>query len=134
MRTLVVLGEYLLFLFSILRVDYEKNWISFDYRLLQFKAGCNPANILTEELTTYAMALEDYVKNDPSCPTLLVENYEKAQGEQPDTDDEEEEDDLDENSDAENKESDEEDQESEDDDIDFGIPEVQGKLSLVMQY
>ena len=46
---------------------------------MQFKAGCNPTNILTEELTTYAMALEDYVKNDPSCPTLLVENYEKAQ-------------------------------------------------------
>ena len=70
------------------------------------------------------MAFEHYVKNDPSCPDVLVQDYEKAQDYQEDTDDEEEvEEEFDDRSGSEDKES-------EDDGIDFGLPELQGKTTF----
>ena len=72
------------------------------------------------------MAFEHYVKNDPSCLDVLVQEYEKAHDYQEDTDDDEEVDDeFDDRSGSEDKES-------EDDGIDFGLPELQGKTTFIV--
>ena len=46
-------------------------------RLLQFKPGANPDNLLEEEGETYATALKFFEK-DPLCPKLLKEEFKSA--------------------------------------------------------
>ena len=46
-------------------------------RLLQFKPGSNPKNVLGE-FPTYQEALDNFVEKDPLCPTVLKELYKEG--------------------------------------------------------
>ena len=48
-------------------------------RLLQFKAGAKPENLLEGGFKTYAECLEDFVKNGADCPTLVKDEFKEAQ-------------------------------------------------------
>ena len=47
------------------------------YRLLQFKAGSNPSNVL-EGFGTYEDCLKDFIDKDSNCPTIVKEEYDEA--------------------------------------------------------
>ena len=51
-------------------------------RLLQFKPGATPANLLSAECDTFAKAMKEFIKDDPACPNLLKEEFSEAQVEE----------------------------------------------------
>ena len=85
--------------------------------MLQYKPGSTPQNLLTEEFPTYALAFDDFVRNDPLCHPTLKTEHEEAN-----FDDE----DSVKGSKAEDNSSGSDnstDSEEEEDEIDFGLPD-----------
>lgn len=91
--------------------------------MLSYKPGSTPKNLLTEELPTYALVFENYVLNDPTCPTFLKDEYTEAN--------KDDEDDDVEGSKADDASGSEDTDSEEDEEIDFGIPDTTSGVELV---
>ena len=83
--------------------------------MLSYKPGSTPRNLLSEEFPTHALAFQDYVLNDPTCPQFLKDEYEEANK------DDEDDDEVEGSKASDDSGSDDTDSE---DEIDFGIPEI----------